>query len=407
MEDGLSRSSSKGLSRLRSALRKGSAVLSRSSRAVVQRISEPQDGAPLLRSASSASRSRKVLHGLLRLRREGDDSEEEQEHEDEEWREGDAGERDAGAPARRRVSVKSPAAHESPRSSPRSSWKRVSLRGLTTEEGLLTRAEAKRFSLNRRERSMSKEEALQVLGRNSISAGSLMRLAKKGEHDKVVALVESGLVDVNARDEEGGKTALHVAAGHGHAATVVALYGLDADLELLDGKGNTPLISAAAKGRCEVVLTLLSCGANPRARNRRGETALVCAANRAAHAADAREFKEAMEIVRAMFARAAPYEHDDSQLIEDDAMRVLLDQWLDAKQHRRDLHIPSFATFRGNTDELHAFFEKAHKTIRPAAWAKIALLVIFVLYDTYSPHFANNGVAYLTYIGLYVAAYQL
>jgi hypothetical protein len=37
-----------------------------------------------------------------------------------------------------------------------------------------------------------------------------MRLAKKGE----VALVESGLVDVNVREEEGGKTALHVAASH-------------------------------------------------------------------------------------------------------------------------------------------------------------------------------------------------
>ena len=282
----------------------------------------------------------------------------------------------------------------------------MSLRGLTTEEGLLTRAEAKRFSLNRRERSKSKEEALQVLGRNSISAGSLMRLAKKGEHDKVVALVESGLVDVNAREEEGGKTALHVAAGHGHAATVVALYGLDADLELLDGKGNTPLISAAAKGRCEVVLTLLSCGASPRARNRRGETALVCAANRAAHAADAREFKEAMEIVRAMFARAAPYEQDDAQLVQDEAMRVLLDQWLDAKQRRRDLHIPSFATFRGNTDELHAFFDKAHKAMS-TAWVKIAMLLVFVLYDTYSPLFSSSGVAYLTYLGLYVAAYQL
>ena len=177
----------------------------------------------------------------------------------------------------------------------------MSLRGLTTEEGLLTRAEAKRFSLNRRERSMSKEEAPQVLGRNSISAESLMRLAKKGDHDKVVALVESGLVDVNARGEDDSKTALNVAAGHGHAATVVTLYGLDADLELLDGKGYTPLISAAAKGRCEVVLTLLSCGTSPRARNRRGETALVCAANRAA---DAREFKEANEIVCAPYLRA-------------------------------------------------------------------------------------------------------
>jgi hypothetical protein len=154
------------------------------------------------------------------------------------------------------------------------------------------------------------------------------------------------------------------------------------------------------------VLTLLSCGASPRARNRRGESALVCAANRAAHAADAREFKEAMEIVRAMFARPAPYEQDDAQLVQDEAMRVLLEQWLDATQRRRDLHIPSFATFRGNTDELHAFFDKAHKAMS-TAWVKIAMLLVFVLYDTYSPLFASSGVAYLAYLGLYVAAYQL
>ena len=101
-EDGLSRSGSRGLSRLGTALRKGGAMLSRSNMAVVQRIAEPQGGAPLLRSASSASRSRKVGHGLLRLRREGEadaaggsDSErEEDEVEEEEWREDDAGERD-------------------------------------------------------------------------------------------------------------------------------------------------------------------------------------------------------------------------------------------------------------------------------------------------------------------------
>jgi hypothetical protein len=41
------------------------------------------------------------------------------------------------------------------------------------------------------------------------------------------------------------------------------------------------------------------------------------------------------------------------------------------------------------------------------AWVKIAMLLVFVLYDTHSPLFSSSGVAYLTYLGLYVAAYQL
>ena len=46
-------------------------------------------------------------------------------------------------------------------------------------------------------------------------------------------------------------------------------------------------------------------------------------------------------------------------------MRVLLDQWLDAKQRRRDLRdpFPRDLSRKHRTDKLHAFFDKAHKAM--------------------------------------------
>ncbi len=311
------------------------------------------------------------------------------------------------------------ATRSSKRSSGSRSSKRVSVRGLTREEGLVTREMAKNFSTRyslRRTRAMTAE---QVLGRHSVSIRSLVKLAKKGDVEKSVALVEYGYVDVNGIcSEDKGKTALIAAAGMGRTATIVALYGLNADLEATDDRGDTALIKAASKGHVETVLTLLSCGSDSTLRNNAGESALIAAAQRIHTAKDKQEFEDYIEIVRAFFERARPDpktgsipDYDpkkDSKLIENETTLLLLDEWMKARLLRRELYLPSYKAFLShgkNKFDLAEFFEKAHNRLDLTSWIKIIALLVFIVYDTYSPHFEDTYTTLAVYTFLYIVAY--
>jgi len=83
--------------------------------------------------------------------------------------------------------------------------------------------------------------------------------------------------DVHARDEY-GQTALILAAGNGHTATVERLLAAGADVNARDQNGQTALMFAEGRGHTEMVERLLAAGADVNARDRNGRTALMLAA---------------------------------------------------------------------------------------------------------------------------------
>ena len=84
--------------------------------------------------------------------------------------------------------------------------------------------------------------------------------------------------DMNVKDAL-GRTPLHIAAEKGYADVVIFLVENGADVNLTDAKGNTPLIFIIHKtGNLEIVKGLLAKGAVVNAQNRTGETALMYAA---------------------------------------------------------------------------------------------------------------------------------
>ena len=68
-----------------------------------------------------------------------------------------------------------------------------------------------------------------------------------------------------------------LAAYHGQLALVDALIEAGADVNSIDGSGNTILMGVAFKGHSAVVLKLLEVGADQSARNPLGQTALAYA----------------------------------------------------------------------------------------------------------------------------------
>ena len=65
---------------------------------------------------------------------------------------------------------------------------------------------------------------------------------------------------MDERDRQ-GRTALHIAAYHGHELLVAALVVHGADVDMADHAGLTPLHMAAAAGRLEAARKLVSSGA--------------------------------------------------------------------------------------------------------------------------------------------------
>jgi hypothetical protein len=108
---------------------------------------------------------------------------------------------------------------------------------------------------------------------------SLMMAAASGNTSKVVQIISSGAVDVNAKDINGW-TAIMYAAEDGHTETVTKLKELGADVNAKELFGKTVLMFAAENGHTDTVVKLIELGAGVNAKTDYGYTALMfCAEN--------------------------------------------------------------------------------------------------------------------------------
>ena len=103
----------------------------------------------------------------------------------------------------------------------------------------------------------------------------LVRAAKDGDLAAVERLVSAGH-DVNAT-EDGGATALTLAAFRGHDKIVQYLVAHGANVNKADAQGWTPLMVASELGYLKIVKILLEAGANVHARTTDGKTAMSLA----------------------------------------------------------------------------------------------------------------------------------
>ena len=99
----------------------------------------------------------------------------------------------------------------------------------------------------------------------------LMWAAGSGSSDAILSLT-SAQAPVQATDKD-GLTALHCAASRGNHDCVDTLVGLcNAEVDVPDHNGSTPLFYGVTLGHAETVSTLLRIGANPNKQDRKGRT---------------------------------------------------------------------------------------------------------------------------------------
>src|SRR5690606_5872209 len=84
--------------------------------------------------------------------------------------------------------------------------------------------------------------------------------AREGDTEELVEYLDHGL-PVNVQDAD-GNTMLMLAAYHGHAGTVRALVERGADIDLRNGRDQSPIAGAVFKGEDEVVALLRDAGAD-------------------------------------------------------------------------------------------------------------------------------------------------
>ena len=101
--------------------------------------------------------------------------------------------------------------------------------------------------------------------------------AREGAARSLQVLLEGG-ADMKLTDN-GGRTALHYAAGNNREMTTRLLCAAGAPLEAKENSCYTPLLLAASFGYTNVCAVLLEAGANLRAVNAKGATALHVASN--------------------------------------------------------------------------------------------------------------------------------
>ena len=109
---------------------------------------------------------------------------------------------------------------------------------------------------------------LRSLGATTGSASKLtqfIKAAADGDVDEVEMLLSSGDIDVNEGDYD-KRTALHLAAGNGHADIVQLLCRYEANVNIEDRWGNRPLNDAMQSKNDDVVRLLQGLGATMRAR---------------------------------------------------------------------------------------------------------------------------------------------
>ena len=104
----------------------------------------------------------------------------------------------------------------------------------------------------------------------------LIKAAKKGDLDKLKALLESDRTLMDSRDSD-GSTALHCATWKGHREVVVFLLNSGADVNSHNSNdhwGTTPLHAAAHANQAIIVQLLIDAGADVNANDMNGKTPL-------------------------------------------------------------------------------------------------------------------------------------
>jgi ankyrin repeat protein len=109
----------------------------------------------------------------------------------------------------------------------------------------------------------------------------LFEAAFYGRVTRVVALLEEGVVDIEAMSDAGAATALFAAAQHGHTTVVKLLLEHGAQVDHPEGYDfRTPLFAAAEHSRLAIMGLLLDAGADATVASSSGHTPLFVAASR-------------------------------------------------------------------------------------------------------------------------------
>jgi len=103
--------------------------------------------------------------------------------------------------------------------------------------------------------------------RRQVRERDFLSAAGQGDVTRMAVLIKE--VNVDARLESDGETALHRAASRGHLPAVRLLLEGGASVDAVDGEGVTPLVLAAYRGQTNVVKLLLERGALVNAQEKR------------------------------------------------------------------------------------------------------------------------------------------
>lgn len=111
------------------------------------------------------------------------------------------------------------------------------------------------------------------------SKNLLIDAAKRGDTAAVKAQLKKG-INLNAKENDKGATALIVASIFGHVDVVQTLLEKGADIDAHRKDGGTALILASIYGNYDVVKALLAKGADVNAKANNGATALIMASDK-------------------------------------------------------------------------------------------------------------------------------
>ena len=180
--------------------------------------------------------------------------------------------------------------------------------------------------------------------------------AQSGNTAAILDLLKKGL-DVNARDDQDGRTILMHATWFGHIDVMRILIDKGADVNAKNKNGATALILAADKGNAEIVSFLIDKGADFNAKDKNG-TALILAAD-----------KGNAEIVSFLIDKGADINMKDSlgytPLMKavgrghTSTMRILLDKGADVNTRTNDGYAAlTYGAGSGHTDIVRVLIDK-------------------------------------------------
>ena len=129
-----------------------------------------------------------------------------------------------------------------------------------------------------RGKARSKQEGSQEEGgsASAVDHADLFAATRAGDLEAVRALLAEG-ADTGARDDKLA-TALHYAAGLGHAQVASALLEAGTEVDIPAGDNTPPLVWAVLFGQVEVAGVLLEAGADPNIKNTDGSSAAIITA---------------------------------------------------------------------------------------------------------------------------------